>query len=480
MKKFLALKIQNALARKIMLIVAKLGLLATHVLLFFQLFTGKFLVINGQQVGAINAVKMLPDLFKNFNFADIFSIIVFVVLFIFFAVAFLVTSIRLIISFITFIISLFKLKDDENNVESFKSVTNHFQASFFRVVSLIIVALLVNNSTLESIIGYIILYFAVCFVARIITLLCSETRVVTTIADTVVKALQFLSVGTLVLLFTRIEFSTMANGFKVLITSVFDFDGLSFGSVVGYILQYLVAPIIFLSVLPIAKSALSAMFNAKRDTARASKRSAYSVSLLVMVCVYVAFMFVSATIAKRIDTMFMPELKYYLSMVLFAVAYLVLIRIRNLDDMFPTPEVATANEAPVDEEEAPVEEAVEAAEGAAEVAEGAVEAAEGALEGAVEAAAGAAEGAAEAAEGAAEAAESAAEEVPVEEAPVEDAPVEEAPAEEAPVEDAPAEEAPAEEAPVEEAPAEEAPAEEAPVEEAPAEEAPAEEAKISE
>ena len=445
MEKFLTLKIEDKSVRKLMLIIAKFVILAAHIGLFLLLYAGKFFIINGKSSDVVSTLEYIIELFESTDpFAVISGLGIFV-MFVVLIVAIMVTLIRLIISVVYAIVSTVKANDEEKNIKGFKTVTNQFQKSFFSVLSLIIVSLLVDNTVIEHLIGYVIAFFAICFITRIITLLASGTRVVTAIADFGLKALQFLAVGSLVILFTRVEFSDMINGLKVIITSVIDFDGLSVDSVIGYILQYLAAPIVFLLVLPFAKSALDAMFNAKIDEARKSKRSAYSISLLVMVCIYIGFMFASASVADRVDIMFMPRIKYYIAMLLFAVAYLILIRIRNIDSIIPNPNAALEAALVADEvsaEEAPAEEAP-AEEAPAE--EAPVE-------------------------------EVLAEETPAEEAPAEEAPAEEAPAEEAPAEEAPAEEAPAEEAPVEEVPAEETPAEEAPVEEAPTGDAPAEEA----
>ena len=443
MEKFLALKIENKSTRKLMLIIAKFAILAAHIGLFALLLTGQFLFINGKPANVASAVEYIIDIVDSSDFFAVIAGLGFLVMFVFFAVALITTLVRLIIGIVFAITSTVNANDEEKNVKGFKTVTNQFQKSFFSVLSLIIVALLVDNAVMGKILGYIIAFFAICFIARAITLLASGTRVVSTLADFGLKALQFVAVGSLVILFTRVEFGDMANGMNVLITSLADYEDISINSVLGYVLQYFVAPLAFIIVLPFAKAALCAMFNAKLDESRKTKRSAYSISLLVMVCIYIGFMFASASIADRVDILFMPQITYYVSMLLFAVAYLVLVRIRNIDSIIPNPaaalEEAPAEEAPV--EEAPVEEAP-------------------AEEAPVE--------------------EAPAEEAPVEEAPAEEAPVEEAPAEEAPAEEAPAEEAPAEEAPVEEAPIEEAPAEEAPAEEAPAEEAPVEETKTEE
>ena len=419
MEKFLTLKIENKSTRKLMLIIAKFAILAAHIGLFLLLYTGKFLFINGQSADVIGASEYMIGLMENGDTLGVLTGLGFAIMIIFMAIALLVTAIRLIISIVFTITSTVKANDEEKNVKGFKTVTNQFQKSFFSVLSLIIVSMLIDNAVIGNVIGYVIAFFAICFIARMITLLASGTRLVSTIADFGLKLLQFLSVGSLVILFTRVEFGDMVNGFNVILTSVVDFDGLSADSVMGYVFQYILAPIVFLLVLPFAKAALSAMFNAKIDDARKTKRSAYSISLLVMVCIYIGFMFVAATVADRVEIMFMPKLTYYIAMLLFAVAYLILIRVRNIDSIIPCPAVAAETV-------------------------------------------------------------SVAEEAPAEEAAAEEAPAEEAPAEEAPAEEAPAEEAPAEEAPAEEAPAEVAPAEEAPAEEAPAEEAPAEEAKTNE
>ena len=401
MEKFLALKIENKSVRKLMLIIAKFAILAAHIGLFALLITGKFLFINGQPANVVSAAEYMVDLMESPDFSVIFAGLGFLAMLIFFIVALIVTLVRLIIGIVFAITSTVGAKDEEKNVKGFKTVTNQFQKSFFSVLSLLIVALLVDNAIIGSILGYIIAFFAICFIARIITLLASGTRVVSTIADFALKALQFLAVGSLVILFTRVEFGDMANGLKVLETSLADFDNLSVNTILGYVLQYFAAPLAFIIVLPFAKSALCAMFNAKLDESRKTKRSAYSISLLVMVCIYIGFMFVSASFADRVDVLFMPQITYYVSMLLFAVAYLILVRVRDIDSIIPNPAAAL--------EAAPVEEAP-------------------------------------------------AEEAPAEEAPVKEVPVEEAPAEEAPVKEAPAEEAPAKEAPAKEAPAKEAPA----------------------